>query len=102
MAEVGEDWDEVAKRVGSRSKQECLTKFVQLPIEDELLQCLDAGTGMVVMGMGMGMGIVLVMEMEMVIGEMIAVSQNLVKSKKVFVIFHSRMPRIRSWHRLPF
>ncbi|KAJ9101146.1 hypothetical protein QFC21_003364 [Naganishia friedmannii] len=39
------DWDKVAQHVGTRSKEQCVIKFLQLPIEDEYLDEPDAQLG---------------------------------------------------------
>jgi SWI/SNF related-matrix-associated actin-dependent regulator of chromatin subfamily C len=40
-----EDWDKVAQHVGTRSKEQCVMHFLQLPIEDEYLNEPDAQLG---------------------------------------------------------
>lgn len=40
-----EDWDKVAAHVGTRSKEQCVMHFLQLPIEDEYLNEPDAQLG---------------------------------------------------------
>ncbi|KAJ9118655.1 hypothetical protein QFC22_003875 [Naganishia vaughanmartiniae] len=39
------DWDKVAQHVGTRSKEQCVMHFLQLPIEDEYLDEPDAQLG---------------------------------------------------------
>lgn len=36
------DWDQIAYHVGTRSKESCIAKFVQLPIEDEYLEKVES------------------------------------------------------------
>ena len=41
-----DDWEKVAVHVGSRSKQQCIAKFLQLPIEDQYLAPETGGEGL--------------------------------------------------------
>lgn len=34
----GENWNQIASHVGSRTKEQCISKFIQLPIEDRYLE----------------------------------------------------------------
>ncbi|GME94540.1 unnamed protein product [Ambrosiozyma monospora] len=34
----GEDWNAICGHVGSRTKEQCISKFIQLPIEDQYLE----------------------------------------------------------------
>ncbi|GAA6061079.1 hypothetical protein JCM10212_006280 [Sporobolomyces blumeae] len=38
-----DDWDQVAAHVGTRTKDQCIVKFLKLPIEDRFLDGADAG-----------------------------------------------------------
>lgn len=37
MEMFGDDWDRISEHVASRSREECISHFLQLPIEDEFL-----------------------------------------------------------------
>lgn len=39
-----EDWGKVSEHVGSRSREECITRFLQMPIEDKWLEETEAVT----------------------------------------------------------
>lgn len=41
IANHGDNWSEIAYHVKTRSKEECITHFLQLPIEDQFLQESD-------------------------------------------------------------
>ena len=40
-----EDWSKIAEHVGTRSREQCVLKFLQLPIEDEFLESNPADLG---------------------------------------------------------
>ncbi|GAA5889301.1 hypothetical protein JCM6882_000700 [Rhodosporidiobolus microsporus] len=41
----GEDWDKVADHVGTRTKEQCIVRFLKLPIEDPFLESTQADLG---------------------------------------------------------
>ncbi len=40
-----EDWDQIADHIGSKSREQCVLQFLQLPIEDSYLEGQSAHTG---------------------------------------------------------
>ncbi len=41
----GESWADVAAHVGTRTTADCVQQFLQLPIDDALIDDLEAGSG---------------------------------------------------------